>query len=118
MEATEHFRPSEMRLVPVQVAAWGTLVFANLDGKAPSILEVLEDMPARVAAFGCDMMRYVTRKTWDIACNWNVYVDNYLEGYHLPVVHPALHKELDYASYRVETHRSLSYQHAPLRPVH
>ena len=56
------------------------------------------------------------RKEWEIACNWKVYVDNYLEGYHLPVVHPGLHKELDYDDYRVEPHRYFSIQHAPLRP--
>ena len=118
MEGTEGFHPEEMRLVPVQVAEWGPLVFANLDGKAPPLLEVLEDVPQRVAAFGCERMRYVTSRSWDIACNWKVYVDNYLEGYHLPVVHPGLHKELDYDQYRVEPHRYFSIQHAPLRPVH
>ena len=50
-------------------------------------------------------MRYVMRKEYELACNWKVYVDNYLEGYHIPVVHPSLHKELDYDSYRVEPHR-------------
>jgi choline monooxygenase len=107
-----------MHLVPVQVATWGPLVFANLDGKAPPLLEMLEDIPSRVAPFRCEAMRYVMRKEWDVACNWKVYVDNYLEGYHLPVVHPALHKELDYDQYTVEPHRYFSIQHAPLRPVH
>jgi choline monooxygenase len=118
MEGVEGFRPDEMHLVPVQVARWGPLVFANLDGKAPPLGEVLEDVPQRVAPFRCETMRYVTRKHWDIACNWKVYVDNYLEGYHLPVVHPGLHKELDYDNYKVEPHRYFSIQHAPLRPVH
>jgi len=118
MEGTEGFRPEEMRLRSVPVATWGPLVFVNLDGKAPPLLDVLEDVPNRVAAFGCEAMRYVGRKHWDIACNWKVYVDNYLEGYHLPVVHPGLHKELDYDNYRVEPHRFFSIQHAPLRPVH
>jgi choline monooxygenase len=63
-------------------------------------------------------MRYVMRKEWEIACNWKVYVDNYLEGYHLPVVHPGLHKELDYDNYKVEPRRYFSIQHAPLRAVH
>ena len=45
-------------------------------------------------------MRYVMRKEWTLACNWKVYVDNYLEGYHIPVVHPGLHKEIDYDSTR------------------
>ena len=118
MEDTAGFRPDEMHLVPVSVAQWGPLVFANLDGKAPPLAEMLEDMPQRVAPFGCERMRYVTTKQWDIACNWKVYVDNYLEGYHLPVVHPGLHRELDYDRYRVEPHRYHSIQHAPLRAVH
>ena len=50
-----------------------------------------------------------------MACNWKVYVDNYLEGYHIPLVHPALHKELDDEQYRVEPRRYYSIQHAPLR---
>ncbi len=118
MQGVERFTPDEMHLVPAQVATWGPLVFANLDGKAPPLTDVLEDIPQRVAPFRCEEMRYVMRKEWDIACNWKVYVDNYLEGYHLPVVHPGLHKELDYDNYKVEPHRYFSIQHAPLRPVH
>ncbi|HLV25516.1 MAG TPA: SRPBCC family protein [Gemmatimonadales bacterium] len=117
MQGVENFHREDMHLVPVQVAQWGPLVFANLDGKAPPLAEVLEDVPQRVASFGCENMRYVTTKSWDIACNWKVYVDNYLEGYHLPVVHPGLHKELDYDSYSVEPHRYFSIQHAPLRAL-
>ena len=117
MQGVERFRPDDMRLVPVQVAQWGPLVFVNVDGKAPPLLEVLEDVPRRVAPFGCEGMRYVMRKEWEIACNWKVYVDNYLEGYHLPMVHPGLHRELDYDNYRVEPHRYYSIQHAPLRAV-
>jgi choline monooxygenase len=78
---------------------------------------MLEDIPNRVAPFNCEQMRYVMRKEWDVACNWKVYVDNYLEGYHLPVVHPGLHKELDYDQYKVEPHRYYSIQHAPIRRV-
>ena len=117
MEGTCNFAPEEMRLRPVQVAQWGPLVFVNLNGKAPPLLEMLEDVPQRVSPFQCERMQYVTSKSWELACNWKVYVDNYLEGYHLPVVHPGLHKELDYDQYRVEPHRYFSIQHAPLRAV-
>jgi choline monooxygenase len=57
------------------------------------------------------------RRRYEVACNWKAYVDNYLEGYHIPLVHPGLHRELDYGAYRVETARYHSRQHAPLRPV-
>ena len=35
--------------------------------------------------------------------------------YHIPVVHPSLYRELDYANYRVETARYYSSQIAPLQ---
>ena len=117
MEGVEDFTPAGMHLVPIQVAQWGPLIFASLDLKAPPLADFLEDIPRRVAPFGIERMRWVMRKDYAVACNWKVYVDNYLEGYHLPVVHPGLHKELDYAAYRVEPHRYYSLQHAPLRPV-
>jgi choline monooxygenase len=117
MEGVERFTPEDMRLRGVAVASWGPLVFVNLDGNAPPLEEMLGAIPGRVAHFGCESMRYVMRKEYELACNWKVYVDNYLEGYHIPVVHPSLHKEIDYDSYRVEPHRYSSIQHAPLRPI-
>jgi choline monooxygenase len=117
MEGTEGFTPEDMRLLPVQAAVWGPLVFVNVDLKAPPLAHFLEDIPERASRFNAGAMRYVMRREYELACNWKVYVDNYLEGYHLPVVHPGLHKELDYDQYRVDTYRYYSRQHAPLRPA-
>ncbi len=69
MEDTCNFTVDDMHLVPVKVAQWGPLVFVNVNGKAPPLLEQLEDIPTRVAAFRCEDMHYVTSKHWDIACN-------------------------------------------------
>ena len=117
MEGVERFTPEDMHLKPVQVATFGPLVFANLDLKAPPLEEFLEDIPERTARFDIESMRWVMRRDYVLNCNWKVYVDNYLEGYHVPVVHPGLHKELEYDAYHVEPHRYYSLQHAPLRPV-
>jgi choline monooxygenase len=118
MEDAVGFDPEAMRLLPVQVASWGPLVFVNLDLKAPPLAHYLDGIPERTAALRPEAMQYVMRRSWTIACNWKVYIDNYLEGYHLPVVHPGLSKELDYNAYRVEPHRYWSLQHAPLREGH
>ena len=117
MEGVERFTPTDMHLRGVAVSTWGPLVFVNLDGKAPPLDAMMGEVPGRVAHFRCESMRYVMRKEYELSCNWKVYVDNYLEGYHIPVVHPSLHKEIDYDSYRVEPHRYSSIQHAPLRPA-
>ena len=55
------------------------------------------------------------RKDWEFDCNWKVYVDNYLEGYHIPVVHPGLAREIDYSRYYTETGRYYSIQHSPIK---
>jgi choline monooxygenase len=119
MEATEDFRKEDFGLVPIRVERWGPFVFANLDPAAPALLEVMGAIPAEVAASGYDVdhMRLVERREYVVECNWKVYVDNYLEGYHLPIAHPALFRELDYDSYRVETFRYYSKQHAPIRDL-
>lgn len=41
-------------------------------------------------------------RSYDLAANWMLYCDNYLEGLHIPFVHPALFKALDFQAY--ETH--------------
>ena len=39
---------------------------------------------------------------YEIKANWALYVDNYLEGFHIPYVHKELHEVLDYEEYRTE----------------
>src|SRR5687768_12977581 len=91
MEETENFNKDDLGLVPVRVDRWGPFVFANLDSDAPPLRELMGDIPAEVARAGYDVehMRLVERREYLIECNWKVYVDNYLEGYHLPIAHPA-----------------------------
>ena len=119
MEETEDFDKADFGLVPVRVETWGPFVFVNLWDEAPPLAEMLGAIPSEVAAAGFDVghMRLVERREYVVDCNWKVYVDNYLEGYHLPIAHPQLFKELDYDSYRVEEFRYYSKQHAPIREL-
>jgi choline monooxygenase len=60
-------------------------------------------------------MKLFERRAYSMNCNWKTYVDNYLEGYHLPSVHPGLNRELDYGSYEVEIHSAYVRQFSPIR---
>jgi choline monooxygenase len=104
-------------LRPVRVETWGPLVLACLDDAAPPLLATLGDIPKETESHGLASMKPVARREYEIACNWKVYVDNFLEGYHLPTVHPGLFRELDYGKYRVETFAGYSSQIAPIRPI-
>lgn len=117
MDGTEEFDHTSFALVPVRVATWGPLIFVNLAPDAPAfeteygaIIREVEEK-----GFHLSQMAPIERRDYDIACNWKVYVDNYLEGYHIPIVHPGLFRELDYERYQVVTYPNYSKQFAPVR---
>jgi choline monooxygenase len=114
-EGVEDFRPEEFGLAPVRVDAWGGQVFVNLDETAPALPEALGELPAQAARFGLERMKLHLRRDYVMECNWKTYIDNYLEGYHLPSVHPSLNRELDYSSYATETYATHSRQSSPIR---
>ena len=114
-EGVRCFDRAEHGLRPVLVDAWGPFVFVNMDLAALPLAEVLGAIPAETAHMPLGRMGFYKRIDYEIACNWKVYVDNYLEGYHIPLAHPSLYKEIDYRQYRVETFRHYSKQHAPIR---
>ncbi len=118
-EGVANWNPQDVCLQAVRVEAWGPWVFVNLDASAAPMKEAYGKIAAEIAAAGFDLsnMRLVERREYLIECNWKVYVDNYLEGYHLPVAHPGLFREVDYDKYQVETFRNYSKQHAPIRAL-
>jgi choline monooxygenase len=117
-EGVENFSREANCLPQFRVETWGALVFVNLDPEAAPLLETLADIPARTGHRNFEAMRPAARRDWFVNCNWKVYVDNYLEGYHIPIVHPSLNRELDYEAYRTEAGRFYSIQHSPIRREH
>jgi len=104
IEGVQGFRPSDFALKPVRTEQWFNLVFVNLDLGARPLRESLGELPQQAEKFPFAEMKLFERRTYDMKCNWKTYVDNYLEGYHLPSVHPGLNRELDYNAYVVEPH--------------
>src|SRR6266571_2646379 len=115
IEGVEGFRPEEFALKPVRTEEWFNLVFVNLDPDAPPLPESLGELPQQAEKFPFARMKLFERRTYDMKCNWKTFVDNYLEGYHLPSVHPGLNRELDYNAYEVEIHPSYVRQFSPIR---
>jgi choline monooxygenase len=116
-DGVEFFDRSTMGMVPLRVDTWEQFIFVNFDTAAPPLAEVLGQIPQQAAGFQFAGLQFAERRDYVIDCNWKVYVDNYLEGYHIPIAHPGLMKELDYANYRTETFRYHSQQFAPIRAM-
>ena len=115
MDQAEHFDTGEIRLPRLDVREWQGLVFAADASRAMPIEQVVAGIDARIGdARGLPAYAGHRRASYDIACNWKVYVDNFLEGYHLPHVHPGLNRVLDYRSYRTELAEWHALQWSPL----
>src|SRR5207237_4823835 len=62
-------------------------------------------------------LQFAGRCEYVPACNWKVFVDNYLDGgYHVNTVHPSLAGALDYAHYRTEVFERSSVPISPIKP--
>ena len=91
----------DFELKKVSVQAWGPFVFVCLDPNAAPLLESLGGLPERISQYPIETFTYAQRIQREISCNWKTYVDNYLEGYHVPLLHPSLTKALDMSTYQV-----------------
>jgi choline monooxygenase len=110
-----NFDRSANGLVPVRVAVWESFVFVNLNQGAPALEKFLGDLPQRIAPLRVSQLSFFARKTYTLACNWKVYVDNYLDGgYHVPHLHKALNSVLDYSEYTIENNTHYSLQSSPM----
>src|SRR5262249_8628811 len=77
-----------------------TAASSVLPKSRPPLADYLGNIQQLSSAFPFKGLSLAERRDYYVNCNWKVYVDNYLEGYHIPIVHPGLMRELDYSRYR------------------
>jgi len=109
-EARNFPSPSD-HLPQVPFGQLGAQVFASVEPAAP-LHDFLGDVTARLgwlplADFHHDASR---DRDFEIEAHWALYVENYLEGLHIPFIHPALNQVLDYHNYRSEIYRYANLQ--------
>ena len=84
-------------LKEVRAHVWNRIVFVNLDGRAApfgvAAAPVIERYRALAGADAEGRLRAPATHAGtriELACNWKLACENYLEAYHLPFVHPGL----------------------------
>ncbi|WP_329124479.1 aromatic ring-hydroxylating oxygenase subunit alpha [Streptomyces sp. NBC_01353] len=109
-------------LFPARVESFLGFVFVNLDLDAVPLAEQCAGLAEAVGHYaGADLVPVGRDRIHDLAgaevqdANWKVAVDNYLEGYHVPVAHPGLMRLLDYQGYSCEIEESYVLFTSPLR---
>ena len=92
---------------------------APLSDAAP-LSEHLGDVPERLAAGGVDVdsLRFLRRSESELAANWKICAENYLECYHCPVAHPGFSAAVEVSpdSYALDVSGPRMSQAASPRP--
>src|SRR3984893_6254625 len=118
-EELADFDKGELGLRPVAVHTWGPFVFVKAARDPEPLSHALGSMPAQVAELGLnvDELVFYTRWETELAANWKVVCENFLECYHCSVAHPRLPEMLDVSAeaYALSTDGKLSSQHGPTR---
>jgi choline monooxygenase len=111
----------ELGLVRLELETWGPFAFVSADPEAGPLSDLLEDIPERVADAGIDVdaLRYLQRAESDLAANWKICAENFLECYHCAVAHPGFSAVVDVSpdAYLLETSNRRMSQGGPPRPV-
>lgn len=119
----EGFDATDYSLYPVALSRWRGFVFINLSASPEGRPEDTFDVDASaVAAWPLEDIATVHQMTHEVACNWKVFWENFLECYHCPGVHPSLCKLVPLYSQGVFDKEDLPPKHpmrdavSPLKP--
>lgn len=102
-EGVDGFPAASDDLPRVALGVWERLIFVSLRPKAPfpawlsAVRGRLDWLPMRSAVFDPSRSR-----DYLVQANWALYVENYLEGFHIPYVHAGLADVIDYGAYTTE----------------
>jgi Rieske 2Fe-2S family protein len=81
---------TDFPLVPARVEEWNGWLFANVSGDAPPLATHVGNLDVAVADHSPARLTEAARHVYEVAANWKVVVENYLECYHCASIHPEL----------------------------
>ncbi|GDX79709.1 (2Fe-2S) ferredoxin [Deltaproteobacteria bacterium] len=88
--------PGASGLFPIQTTEVQGLVFVFLGTALPPLPDL-----SPLAGVPIEDFRFDRLVRHPLACDWKTYAENYLEGHHIPYLHPELAREVNVASYHV-----------------
>jgi len=85
----------------ILVESFRGMIFVALDTSNCPLVEWLDQFPTALVDLPLEDLVFHSRTVRRVKCNWKTYADNFLEGYHVPSVHPEMARDADAAQYSV-----------------
>ncbi len=111
-EGVQNFPSEKDNLTQVPFGVWDDkLLFAGIK-PLMALDDILGDMKKRIGWLPLSNFKFDATRSRDylVKAHWALYVENYLEGFHVPFVHNSLNAVLDYGSYKTELYRYANLQ--------
>ena len=106
----EDLNLEKLNLKSIEHYIWMNQIFVKLQSDCNNLPKTLKEIENIISPIKFDNYLFHLRKSYKIKCNWKVYMDNYLEGFHIPLVHPKLNRVINYKSYSTEIFDNFSLQ--------
>ena len=102
----------EASLHSIHIKIWNGLIFINIS-ETPSAFHWSKLLDTHAPS----LLSFVFHRTasHQISCNWKTYVENYLEGYHIPYLHPSLRSSIQMSQYKIHCHDTLITHEVPTK---
>lgn len=108
------FDMGDWPLEQVHVAEWRGLVFVAIRPAIP-LLEQLGDTVPELAEEPMESYLPVRTERMIFDANWKIYTDNFVEGLHIPGIHPAFHAAIEFEQFQTTAHDGMVRMTAPPR---
>ncbi len=101
-ENVKNFPTQKDNLKKFKLMNWKNLLFVNKGEQ--NFDEFIEFLDNRIGWMDIEKFKYDSSKdrTYSVKANWALYVDNYLEGFHIPFVHGDLNNIIENDTYETE----------------
>jgi choline monooxygenase len=109
------FDKKDYPLLPIQVGEWRGLLFVNLDLEAKPLSDCLGALPELTQPYPMESFTCLKQVEFEISCNWKTYTDNFVEGYHIPSIHPWLNAKIDFSRFETYALENVVVMKAPQR---
>jgi choline monooxygenase len=106
------FNLADWPLTAASAAVWRGLLFVSVDPEM-SLDDQLGDLPEEVADYPLETFSAVAERRFEMRANWKTYTDNFVEGYHVPGIHPSFAAVIEFDRFETVARRNLVRMTAP-----
>jgi choline monooxygenase len=108
------FKQEDWPLESIPVAQWQGLIFICVNPEQ-SLLEQLGAVDDELTDVSIQSYICTNTESLEFVGNWKIYTDNFVEGYHIPGIHPEFYNAIDFERFTTTAQDGLVKMTAPAK---